>query len=54
MHEGPVGPKWAAESMDMEPSAFDARDMLTIVYFAVLAAISVATGFIVRWIIEGH
>jgi hypothetical protein len=40
--------------MDTEPSGFDARDMLTIVYFAVLAAISVATGFLIRWIIEGH
>ena len=38
----------------MEPSGFDGRDMLTIVYFAVLAAISVATGFLIRWIIEGH
>jgi hypothetical protein len=54
VNEGPVGPEWAAESMDMGPSGFDARDMLTIVYFAVLAAISVATGFLIRWIIEGH
>ena len=31
----------------MKPSGFDGRDMLTIVYFAVLAAISVATGFLI-------
>jgi hypothetical protein len=54
VNEGPVGPEWAVESMDMEPSGSDAWAMLTIVYFVVLAAISVATGFLIRWIIEGH